>query len=150
MTGMKSGSGSDPFATDSDTDEEDSADNEESTIDSSEEKSQDSSEAPEQEQVGDSTADNAESLESTGRTDREGLPYIFSRNGVKDDRKMVQYFLRDETKACEGDVKQAVERELGTDVYLTDLREALVRVAAEHPEEVADELRDWGYEYEED
>jgi hypothetical protein len=63
---------------------------------------------------------------------------------------MIQYFLREETEAIENDVKRVVESELGTDVLLTDLREALVRVAAEHPEEVADELRDWGYEYEED
>ena len=149
MTGMKSGSGSDPFETDSNNDDaEGSASNEAETTDTPEENGQ--ATADTHKQAGTATADHSESLESTSRTNREGLPYIYARNGVKDDRKMIQYFLQEETEAIENDVKRAVESELGTDVYLTDLREALVRVAAKHPEEVADELRDWGYEYEED
>ncbi|QKY19659.1 hypothetical protein B4589_004415 [Halolamina sp. CBA1230] len=148
---MKSGSGSDPFETDSNNDDaEESADNEAETTDTPEENGQDTAETQDHEQADSATADHSESIESTSRTDREGLPYIYGRNSVKDDRKMIQYFLREETEAIEDDVKRAVESELGTDVLLTDLREALVRVAAEHPEEVADELRDWGYEYEED
>lgn len=150
MTGMKSGSGSDPFASDSNNDDnEDIPENEDPDSDSAEDTPQDTSEPPEDEQGTSATADRSQPIESTSRTDRDGLPYIFSRNGVKDDRKMIQYFLREETEAREDDVKQDVERELGTDVFLTDLREALVRVAANHPDEVADELRDWGYKYEE-
>jgi putative heme iron utilization protein len=62
---------------------------------------------------------------------------------------MIQYFLREDTQDLEDDVKRAVEQTLGTDVYLLDLREALVRVGADHIDEVADELRDWGYRYRE-
>jgi hypothetical protein len=39
------------------------------------------------------------------------LPYIFDRNGVKDDRKMIQYFLRSETETLETEVKHAVEQD---------------------------------------
>jgi hypothetical protein len=63
---------------------------------------------------------------------------------------MVQYFLRRKTREVETDAQHAVEDELGTDVYLTDLREALVRVGAEHTDELANELRDWGYRFKED
>jgi len=86
---------------------------------------------------------------STGPSE-EDLPYIFGRSGVKEDREMIQYFLRDETEDLEAEVKHAVEQELGTDVYLTDIREALVRIGANHIDEVADELRGWGYRYRED
>jgi hypothetical protein len=63
---------------------------------------------------------------------------------------MIQYFLRGETEDLEAEIKYAVEQELGTDVYLTDIREALVRVGARHTGEVADELREWGYRYNEE
>jgi hypothetical protein len=105
------------------------------------------------EQTGDDdTAPQPDSDISDSATAPSGddLPYIYDRHGVKDDRKMIQYFLRDETEALESEVKHTVEQELGTDVYLTDIREALVRIGAKHIDEVADELRQWGYRYEED
>lgn len=140
--GMKSGAGSDPFADDSNSDEE--------SPDSNDDKTQESESQVSAEPGTDTRTDQSEPSPSKSLNDRNDLPYIFRRNGVKDDRKMIQYFLRDDTEDIEADAKHAVERELGTDVYLTDLREALVRVGAEHVDEVADELRQWGYRYREE
>lgn len=140
--GMKSGAGSDPFA-----------DDDEGASQSEEKNGQEASTTAEgkteRKTEDDSTSDSLEESESMSRSGREDLPYIFRRNGVKDDRKMIQYFLRDDTEDLEAEVKRAVEQDLDTDVYLTDLREALVRVGAEHVDEVADELREWGYRYRE-
>jgi putative heme iron utilization protein len=80
----------------------------------------------------------------------EDLPYIFDRSSVKSERKATQYFLREETQATEKDALRAVEQELGADVSLIDLREALVRVGADHLDDVADELREWGYRFREE
>lgn len=130
--GMKSGAGSDPFD-----------DDDEGASQSEEKNGQEASTTAE------GKTERKTEDESMSRSDREDLPYIFRRNGVKDDRKMIQYFLRDDTEDLEAEVKRAVEQDLDTDVYLTDLREALVRVGAEHVDEVADELREWGYRYRE-
>ena len=140
--GMKSGAGSDPFADDSNSDEE--------SPESNNDKTQESESQVSAEPDTDTRTDRSEPSPSKSLNDRNDLPYIFRRNGVKDDRRMIQYFLRDDTEDIEADAKHAVERELGTDVYLTDLREALVRVGAEHVDEVADELRQWGYRYREE
>lgn len=140
--GMKSGAGSDPFADDSNSDEE--------SPESNNDKTQESESQVSAEPGTDTRTDRSEPSPSKSLNDRNDLPYIFRRNGVKDDRKMIQYFLRDDTEDIEADAKHAVEQELGTDVYLTDLREALVRVGAEHVDEVADELREWGYRYREE
>jgi len=144
--GMKPGAGNDPFADDSDNEE---GSPETSDVTTQETTTQASSE-PRSEADGHSSADRLESSTSASHIDEDDLPYILGRNGVKDDRQMVQYFLRDETKNLESDVKHAVEQELGTDLYLTDIREALVRVGADHVDELADELREWGYRYREE
>ena len=60
---------------------------------------------------------------------------------------MIQYFLREDTETTESEVQHAVAQILDTDAYLTDLCEALFRVGAEHVDERADKLRDWGYQY---
>lgn len=141
--GMKSGAGSDPFDDESDPDQDASQ--------TEEQNAKAADEAAEEETVPEngtsSTSDGVEASEPANLSAREEIPYIFRRNGVKDNRKMIQYFLRDDTEDLEAEVKQAVEQDLDTDVYLTDLREALVRVGAEHVDEVADELREWGYRY---
>jgi|AntRauTorckE6833_2_1112554.scaffolds.fasta_scaffold14867_1 hypothetical protein len=143
---MKSGAGSDPFADDSDDEE---GPPETSDVTTQETTSQNNSE-PESEPDRDSPSARSEPSESTDHANEEDIPYIFGRNTVKTDRQMVQYFLRDETMSLESDVKHAVEQKLGTDVYLTDIREALIRVGANHVDELADELRGWGYRYRED
>lgn len=129
--GMKGGAGSDPFADDD--------------VDTAGEEEADATPADTEE-----TADRSRRSDPpTEDQEAETLPYIFERDGVKADRKMIQFFLRDEAQRLEDDLLQDVEADLGADVYRTDLREALVHVAAEHPEEVADELREWGYRFKE-
>lgn len=143
---MKSGAGDDPFAEEQDTTTEDPTgrtehqDSKAGTGSSSETDHDDRAVASPESMV--------KSVDET-TNEREELPYIYSRYGVKEDRRMIQYFLREETEVLERDAKQAIESELGTDVYLTDIREALVRIGANHLDEVAAELRDWGYRYEE-
>lgn len=141
--GMKSGAGSDPFDDESDPDQ-DASQSEEKNAKAADETAEEETE-PETETS--SKSDDVEASDPANLSTREDIPYIFRRNGVKDNRRMIQYFLRDDTEDLEDEVKQAVEEDLDTDVYLTDLREALVRVGAEHVDEVADELREWGYRY---
>jgi predicted acylesterase/phospholipase RssA len=72
--------------------------------------------------------------------------YYSERDTVKENRKMVQYFLRDETQEIEDEIHERIEKEMEADISLIDVREAIVRMAADHISEIADELRDWGYE----
>ena len=143
--GMKSGAGSDPFA--DDTNDDDAPEAEQETLNQGTDESEGTEPNPHAE---------TEPRAATGTQDTETgqsedrLPYIFARNTVKSDRKMTQYFLRDEAQAVEKDAQRAIEDEIGTDVSLIDVREALVLVGAEHLDEVADELRNWGYRFEEE
>jgi len=143
--GMKSGSGGDPFAEESDDEstEEvtDSAEQEEDEV------TETDSNSGEQDP---STDSHSSATDTSTQSDQNGLPYIFARSNAKTDRTMVQYFLREETQDIEDEAEHAIKQELGTDVLLTDVREALVLVGANHIDEVADELRDWGYRFKED
>ncbi|QSG02774.1 hypothetical protein [Natranaeroarchaeum sulfidigenes] len=142
--GMKSGAGSDPFS-DTSTDEESPEESEAQTKEREE-----TSESASTSDAGANSTANKQSQATGSGQNRDTLPYIFARHSVKDSRKMIQYFLREATQETEKDARHAIEDELGTDVPLTDVREALVRVGANHPDEVADELRDWGYRLRED
>lgn len=145
--GMKSGAGSDPFGDDTSTDSDgDTPDAEQETLDQGTDESSGSRSNAQAETEPSSTTD---SQDTETEQSEDELPYIFARNTVKSDRKMTQYFLRDETQAVEKDAQQAIEEELGTDVSLIDVREALVLVGAEHLDEVADRLREWGYRFRE-
>lgn len=137
--GMKSGAGSDPFAN---SDDESTAEQKKT--------GQKPDETAEPTSDPNSKTTSSEQAQSTNTQTEDDLPYIYRREGVKDNRRMIQYFLREETEQIETDAQRAVEEELGTDVYLTDIREALVRIGAEHIDEVADELRDWGYRLQEE
>lgn len=143
--GMKSGAGSDPFANDTGDDDVPEAEQETSNNRTDEPSGSESTSQAETE-----TSSATGSQDSDTEQSEDGLPYIFARNTVKSDRKMTQYFLRDEAQAVEKDAQRAIEEELGTDVSLIDVREALVLVGAEHLDEVADELRDWGYRLKEE
>lgn len=143
--GMKPGAGSDPFANDTGDDDVPEAEQETSNNRTGEPSGSESTSQAETE-----TSSATGSQDSDTEQSEDGLPYIFARNTVKSDRKMTQYFLRDEAQAVEKDAQRAIEEELGTDVSLIDVREALVLVGAEHLDEVADELRDWGYRLKEE
>jgi len=84
-------------------------------------------------------------------TDEYNLPYYQRRSSVKEDRDdVLQFFVQEETAQGEDDLERAVADELDIrtkDLYKLDLREAALLVAMEHPKEIADQLREWGYEH---
>jgi len=122
---MKQGSADDPFA-----DEE--AD--ERTTD----RQADSSE-------GDSGPEPIPSTESTASSQSRSLPYIHSRDGVKDGRRQRPVFLRDHIESGIDDLVAQMETEFGEDVYKTDVTEAAMSIAEENPELVREKLDEWGY-----
>jgi hypothetical protein len=132
--GMKSGSGEDPF----------------------EDVGSDDDSKPE-EGKGESVGTTVET-ESQGSSDRESfgnsggsnsLPWKYSRENVKSERDMVQFYLQGETKAIESQAEGELEEMLGESVLTFDLREAAYRVALQnHLHDVAEQLREWGYDVE--
>lgn len=129
MTTMKDGPGSDPFADDDDQDEADHDD-----LDA--ESSTESNTAP------DST--------EADMSHKEKYPYVLRRNTVKDERDNEHVaFLRDEYADLEEDIVSDVADELDmrtNDMSVTDIREAMVQVASENPDRMAEVLLEWGYD----
>lgn len=134
MTGMKEGTGSDPFAED----------------DPEEETGQDTAEGEvvleERSTTGTSTAANPP--ERTRRPSKEDIPYIFRRDRVTDERTLHSFYLRDMYEQIEEEARHGVQQRLGENVPKADLREAMLIVAARDLDAVADELREWGYDME--
>lgn len=132
---MKSGSGDDPFADGEEVDEQEpSPDAVDLDLDAEE-----SSPEP-----ADADEDGSGALLS-----RDDLPYVLRRDGTKDGRDMVPLFLRDHVKKDETAFLMDVADQLGkddSDVSTLDLREAMYRVARDHPDEVAEKLREDGYD----
>lgn len=85
------------------------------------------------------------STESTGSSQSRSLPYIHSRNGVKDGRNQRPVFLRDHVEDGIDDLVAQMEAEFGENVYKTDVTEAAMAIAEEHPELVTEKLDEWGY-----
>jgi hypothetical protein len=83
-----------------------------------------------------------------GRPQRQSLPYIHSRDGVKDGRTQRPVFLRDHVEEGIEDLVADMERELGEDIYKTDVTEAAMVVAQRNPELVRETLEEWGYGWE--
>jgi hypothetical protein len=79
---------------------------------------------------------------------RRSLPYIHSRDSVKEDRQQRPVFLREQTEEGISDLVDAVEDNLGEDVYQTDVLEAAMEVALDHPDLVAEKCREYGYDWE--
>ena len=132
--GMKSGSGEDPF----------------------ENIGSDDDSKPEEEES--ESIDNTVETESQAGSDGESfgngggstsLPWKYSRENVKSERDMVQFYLQGETKAIESQAEGELEEILGESVLTFDLREAAYRVALQnHLHDVAEQLREWGYDVE--
>ncbi|WP_121744838.1 hypothetical protein [Natronorubrum halophilum] len=144
MTGFKSGASSSPYDSDDDTtdDEDDTTTN-----------------------IGSSTADQTttsartnnheqrrvEDDEETSETasTSSGLPWIYRRSSITDGRaKTVQLHLQESTRERQTDALSDAESELGESVKKADLREAALLVGMDHIGEVADVLREWGYDFE--
>lgn len=127
---MKSGTGDDPFSDASTEESEDADKSDDGAIDASEGLSE-----PVTETAGSASAS-------------PEIPYKFRRDSVKADRKQRPIFLRPEVESRENEFIRTLEDELDEDVYKTDALEAAIIVAMDNPELVADELRDWGYDWE--
>ncbi|MBV0903051.1 hypothetical protein [Haloarcula salina] len=131
---MKSGSGDDPFA------EGDGADETDETGAS------DSPDGTSTESPGtllETEVDDAESTE----TSQPEIPYKFRRGSVKEGRKQRPIFVRPEVESRETEFIRALEDEVDEDVYKTDALEAALVVAMDHPDLVAEKLREWGYDW---
>jgi len=78
-----------------------------------------------------------------------GLPWIYQRSSITDGREQtVQLHLQSSTLDEQRDAQAAVEKQLGERVKKADLREAAVLVGLQHVDEVAAQLREWGYDVE--
>lgn len=135
MNGMKSGAGDDPFADEADDPDDEQATDEEAVA----ETAADSFDAD-----GATPADET----TTGDTAQgSSLPWRFARDSAKDERDMVQFFLRDETQRLEGRAQAELSERLNDDVLVLDVREAAYTVALEqHLDSVERKLREWGYD----
>lgn len=129
---MKQGSTDDPFAEDPgpDTSAETPTDTEAETTPS-----------------GESPALSSQT-ESTTTSRSHQLPYKYSRENVKEGREQRPIFLRPEVEDGIDDLVDDLESRLGEDVYKTDVMEAAIAVAQARPDLIADELREWGYDWE--
>jgi flagellar biosynthesis/type III secretory pathway M-ring protein FliF/YscJ len=130
MTTMKNGPGSDPF---SDSTEED-GESAESNVDESSTNTE--------------TKDKIAGEQNPEQQTQ--YPYVLRRDTVKDERDNEHVaFLRDEYAELEDTIRENVASELDLrqkEVSVTDLREAMVAVASNHPEEMAEVLLEWGYD----
>lgn len=125
---MKQGSADDPFADDS-RDDGGSVD-----------------EASPERPVSETPIADTESNRTTTQT--RSLPYIHSRDGVKDGRKQRPVFLREHIESGIDDLVGQMEAEFGENVYKTDVTEAAMAVAQENPALVQEKLDEWGYGWE--
>lgn len=120
---MKSGSGDDPFA---DATDEEAADPDEP--------------------VSDTTGALVETA-SESKSEAQSIPYKFRRDSVKEGRKQRPIFIRPDVEERESEFLHDLEDEVGEDVYKTDALEAALVIAMDHPDLVAEKLRDWGYDW---
>jgi len=85
---------------------------------------------------------------STGST-RSRLPWIHGRNSITDGRqKTVQLHLQESTIDQEREGMSEIQRILDENVKKADLREAALLIGLSHLDEVSDQLREWGYDFE--
>lgn len=137
---MKQGSADDPFADEvtDDTDEPTEADATETLNPATDV-------APYEDATGAPSDEALSEREETAQRTRQSLPYIHARDGVKDGRTQRPVFLREHIEDGIDELLAEMEAELGEDVYKTDLTEAAMAVAQEHPELVVAKLEEWGY-----
>ena len=146
---MKKGTGDDPFAvTDEDeaatedTDEEDKGDIVDEVVEN-------------QFDTGPNQSDDVQPFETvheivtlpphTGRDD-PGVPWVYTRSNVKQDREMVQFYLREYLQQAEDRLVDEVSKQIGSEVTLTDVREAAYEAAMHNPELIVERLEAWGFE----
>lgn len=127
---MKQGSTDDPFAEEPETE---SVEDEETA-------------EPGEQGAQDTTAErDSGELTSQSESQRQSLPYIHARDGVKDGRSQRPVFLRDHVEDGIDDLVDQMEDEFGETVYKTDVTEAAMILAEENPELILSKLEEWGY-----
>jgi len=144
--GMKSGSGDDPFAEDDHVDDEsiDDAAGTDTDVDGDDPFDEESTPSEPE-----ATSTTLPSIPEHPAGESSPLPWIHRRDGVKDDRGHKTIHYTDHTvKRERRELRPALEERLGDDVELTDAREAAYLVGMDHLDEVADVLREWGYDIE--
>lgn len=138
MTGFKEGASTSPF----DKDDEESEESAETSADVDEE------ELGRTETWGTAESDEEAAAGPAESGDGETtLPWKFRRSSAREGRVTRQIHLQEETIDREKRFKTLVENRVGEDVPKVDLREAALLVAMDHPDEVAEQLREWGYDY---
>jgi len=139
---MKQGSADDPFAENKEnsTDDEKNTSGQESTS-----IEHDTTGSGNDVKETSTPTDDRQDENSLSEGGRPSLPYIHSRDGVKDDRTQRPVFLREHIETGIDDLVDQMETEFGEDVYKTDVTEAAMAVAQENPELVATKLEEWGY-----
>ncbi|MFC4247939.1 hypothetical protein ACFOZ7_13470 [Natribaculum luteum] len=147
MTGFKSGSAGDPFSS-SDTDDDsgggEAGNDESATIETSA-----STSMTEPDDESGSSTDRDDRGETTSSASGTVLPWIYERNSITDGRaQTVQLHLQQSTLDRQREGKRETEAMLGESVKKADLREAALLVGLEHIDEVAEQLREWGYDFE--
>ncbi len=140
MTGFKEGASSDdPFLSEPLEVEEEEGDEEEENVESA------------TTQVSTSDLDGLkeggnETTSSSGASG--GLPWIYDRDSITDGRaKTVQLHLQESTLDEQRKIKSAIEADLGESIKKADLREAALLIGFQHLDEVGDQLREWGYDF---
>ncbi|WP_226482762.1 hypothetical protein [Natrinema amylolyticum] len=152
---MKKGSGSDPFADSGDEDAaaspvDDESDSEpDGSVPDEASARAEGTDGSDRDEDSESDADDAviQDPPQAGAGD-DGVPWVYVRDNVKQDRGMVQFYLRDYVVEAEDEFVGAVSDELGTDVSKTDVREAAYEAAMHNVDEVVDRLEAWGFESE--
>jgi len=153
MTGFKSGSAGDPFSS-SDADDDsgggDAGNNESDTLETSASMSTTKTEHESESSVDrDQRRDDDRGETTSTSTSSTALPWIYERNSITDGRaQTVQLHLQQSTLDRQREGKRDVEDVLGESVKKADLREAALLVGLEHIDELADQLREWGYDFE--
>lgn len=143
MTGFKSGaSADDPFSDDSGS--KDDSESPSSTTKPTETESR--AESKSEVSYDREQAQETDGNETASRS--SGLPWIYERNSITDGRKKtVQLHLQQSSLDRERDARLDAEDVLGESVKKADLREAALLVGLDRIDEVANKLREWGYDF---
>jgi len=146
---MKSGAGDDPFADDtSETDPEPEQEPPQEPVGEESATGQKVNDKAASD-ISDSSPDPSSDTEDS--PEKPEIPRIMARSSVKENRDSVlQFFVTEDTAQQEDAFERAVADALEIrtkDLMKLDLREAAYLVAMQHPEETAEILNDWGYEY---
>jgi hypothetical protein len=131
---MKKGSADDPFA-------EDPQDGEEKEAEEGETEEELPAETSDATISGSMSSDTVSAIGSQ----KQSLPYIYARDSVKDGRQQRPIFLRDEIEDGIPELVSGLEETFDENVYRTDVLEAAVLVAQEHPGLIREVLSEWGY-----